>query len=68
MFRLRTYGARLEVLTAINTQVVVLWVVTPCSYVVGYQRFGEPLCLHLHGDVKLEAEWLSGVKVQKTTT
>jgi hypothetical protein len=29
-------------------QVEVFWVVTPCSVVVGYQRFGGPCCLHLH--------------------
>jgi hypothetical protein len=27
------------------------WVVTPCIDVVGYQRFGGPCCLHLHGEV-----------------
>jgi hypothetical protein len=31
-----------------NTQVVVVWVVSPCSDVVGYQLFGSPCCLHLH--------------------
>jgi hypothetical protein len=30
---------RLEVFTAVRIQVEVLWVVTPCSVVVGYQRF-----------------------------
>jgi hypothetical protein len=33
-----------------------LWVVTPC-YVVGYQRFGGPYCLHLQGEV--DAAWTS---------
>jgi len=32
----------------VKIQVEVFWVVTPCSVVVGYQRFGEPCCLHLH--------------------
>jgi len=31
-------------------QVEVFWVVTPCSVVVGYQRFGVPSCLHLQGE------------------
>jgi hypothetical protein len=31
-------------------QVEVFWVVTPCSVVVGYQRFGVPCCLHLQGE------------------
>jgi hypothetical protein len=29
--------------------VEVFWVVTPCSDVVGYQRFGGTCCLHLQG-------------------
>jgi hypothetical protein len=32
---------------AVMFQVQVFWIVTPCSVVVGYQRFGEPCCLHL---------------------
>jgi hypothetical protein len=27
-----------------------IWVVTPCSDVVGYQRFGGQFCLHLQGE------------------
>jgi hypothetical protein len=30
-------------------QVEVFWFVTPCSVVVGYQRFRGPCCLHLQG-------------------
>jgi len=37
--------------------VEVLRVVTPCSDAVGYQRFGEPCCLHLQGGVK----WIEGL-------
>jgi hypothetical protein len=37
------------VFTAVKIQVA-FWVVTPCSVVVGYQRFGGPYCLHLQGD------------------
>jgi hypothetical protein len=29
-------------------QVVVFWVLAPCILAVGYQRFGGPLCFHLH--------------------
>jgi len=32
-------------------QVEVFWVVTPCSFVVGYQSFGGPCCVHLLGCV-----------------
>jgi hypothetical protein len=34
-----------------KVQVEVFWVVTPCSVVVGYQRFGEVFCLHLQGEL-----------------
>jgi len=40
-----------EVFTAVKIQVEVFWVVTSCSVVVGYQRFGEPCCLHLEDKV-----------------
>jgi len=51
-------------------QVEVFWVVTPCSEVVGYQRFRGPCCIHLQGEVK---RWyptitLHGVTTQKTST
>jgi hypothetical protein len=36
---------RLEVFVAMNIQVAVLWVVTPCSEVVGYQL---PICSCCH--------------------
>jgi hypothetical protein len=42
--------ASFEALTAV-TQVDVFWVLTPCSIVVGYQRFRSPCCLHLQGEV-----------------
>jgi len=31
-----------EVFAALKIEVEVLWVVTPCSVVVGYQRFSSP--------------------------
>jgi len=31
-------------------QVRVFKVVTSCSAVAGYQRYGGPCCLHLHGE------------------
>jgi len=33
---------------AVMLQVDLFSVVTPCSVVVGYQRFGSPYRLHLH--------------------
>jgi len=37
------------------------WVVTSCSAVVGYKRFGVPCCFHLQGHFtqKMEAAWTS---------
>jgi hypothetical protein len=32
-------------------QIEVFWLVTPCSVVVGYRRFGSPYCLHLQGEI-----------------
>jgi len=37
--------ARFVVFTAVKIHVEVFWVVTPCSFVVGYQRFGRSCCL-----------------------
>jgi hypothetical protein len=31
-------------------EIVFFWVVTPCSVVVGCQRFGGPCCFHLQGE------------------
>jgi len=40
----RVYTATLVVVTAMKIRVLVFWVVTPFSVVVGYQRVGwEPL-------------------------
>jgi len=30
---------------------VVFWIMTPCSDVVGYRRFGGPCCLHLQSEI-----------------
>jgi hypothetical protein len=37
---------------AMKIQVVFFRVMTPCIDVVGYQRFREPRCLHLHISVR----------------
>jgi hypothetical protein len=42
--------ARFKVFTAVKIQVEVFWVVTPCSVVVGRQRFETPCRLHLQGE------------------
>jgi hypothetical protein len=39
-----------EVFMAVKIQVMALWVVTPCSDIVGYQHFRGPCCLQLQGD------------------
>jgi len=33
-------------LSQMKIQVAFFWVMTPCSDVAGYQRFGGPCCLH----------------------
>jgi len=38
--------------TAVLIEFVVFWVVASCRVVVGYQRFGEPCCLHLQSSPK----------------
>jgi len=45
-------AASFEAFTAVIFQVEILWVVTPCSVVVRYQRFRGPCCLHLQDEVK----------------
>jgi hypothetical protein len=42
--------ADFEAFTAMMFQDRVFWVVTFCSVVVGYQRFGGPCCFHLQGE------------------
>jgi len=41
----------LEAFTTVIFQVVAFRVMTPCSDVEGYQRFGGPCCLYLQGEV-----------------
>jgi len=41
-----------EVFTAVTFQTELFWIVTPCSVVVGYQRFRAPCCLQLKGEVQ----------------
>jgi len=47
--------------TAVKIQVDFFGVATPCSVVVGYQRFGRPWCFCLQGEV-------SGVMLQLTVS
>jgi hypothetical protein len=43
----RAFSSRLVIFMAMKIHVVVFWVMTLCSDVVGYQFFGGPCCLHL---------------------
>jgi hypothetical protein len=43
-------------------------VVTPCSDVVGYQRFGAPCFLHLQGECWYPNATLPGIITQKSST
>jgi len=40
-----------------NIHVMIFWVVTPCSYVAGYQCFIGPCCLHLQDEVNGTRKW-----------
>jgi len=53
--------ARFEVFMAVKIQVEVVWVVTPCSVMVGYRRFGGPWCLHPPEDRGSMDLWISGI-------
>jgi hypothetical protein len=53
------FDSRLEVFMAVNIQIKVFWIVTPCSDVVGYQRFGGSCCLHVQGEEKKRWYFLS---------
>jgi len=54
LHRIQSFTANFEAFTAMFQ--VVFWVVTPCSVVVGYQRFRGSCCLHLlYFTLKMEA-------------
>jgi len=36
--------------TAVTIRITVFWVVTPCSVVERYQRFGGTCCIHFHSE------------------
>jgi hypothetical protein len=42
---------RLGIFMAVNIPVMVFWVMTPCSDVVGCQHFGGPCHLHLQAEM-----------------
>jgi len=39
----------------VTFHIEVFWVVTPCNSVLGYEPFRGPCCLHLQGEMKMEA-------------
>jgi len=55
---LLTHCASFEAFAAVMFHVEVFWIVTPCSIVVGYQRFRGPCCLHPQGSMDL---WNVGI-------
>jgi hypothetical protein len=51
-------GSDFDIFRAVKFQVAVFWVVTPCSDVVGYQRFGGPYCLYFQGKMSGAWKWI----------
>jgi hypothetical protein len=47
---LQEIANRCVLIALCKVHVEVFWDVTPCSVVVGYQRFRGPWCLHLQGE------------------
>jgi len=43
-----------DLLQNMQIHVTVIWVMTPCSVEVGYQRFGGSCCLHLQAGILLQ--------------
>jgi hypothetical protein len=52
---IRLVAMRFQAFTTVKIQIEILWVVTPCSVVVGYQRFRGPCCLHLQGELNFKS-------------
>jgi len=54
-----TNCVRLETFTVIKIHVVVFWVMTPSSDVVGYQCSGGQHCFHLQGEDNIKPQKLT---------
>jgi hypothetical protein len=48
----RKFVVRLEDFMAVKVHTFIVWVMTPCSLVRGYQCFGEIYCLHVRGKTR----------------
>jgi len=61
------YIASSEAFTEMTIQVEVVWFLTPRIFAIGYQRFRDPCCLHLRGEVErwYPVTTLHGVTGQK---
>jgi len=57
--KLNNEDVRLKVFMGMKIQVMVFWVVTLCSDVVGYQLFGGLCCLHFGVETAWSSEILS---------
>jgi hypothetical protein len=58
---------RLEILSVMKIQIMVFWVMTQCSEVVGYKNFGQPSYLHLCPEYALELRFGYGGIYTATT-
>jgi hypothetical protein len=52
--------ASFEAFTTVMNQDGFFWLVTPCGVVVAYQRFTDPCCLHIQGEV-------TGIRIRITS-
>jgi hypothetical protein len=60
---MRDLDVKLDVFVVMKGHIIILWVLIPCSDMVGYHCFGGPCCLHLQIEVKREAAWSSEMLV-----
>jgi hypothetical protein len=54
---------RFEILMAVTVKIAVFWDLVPHSSVDKYQDFGETCCLHLLGNLRMEAAGSSKILV-----
>jgi hypothetical protein len=59
---------RYELHRTVNMKIMILWNVTPCSFVGVYQDFGGTCCLHLHGRSLFYSEYGGNMFLRNVST